>query len=199
MLSLDFYLSHKGVMNMEKIIYNMKFRPTGIRNYWVSEKGDVINLDFKNPKIMKQDLTNVGGYARVELKVEKGSPKKFLIHRLVYQAFIGELKDGMVIEHLDGNCRNNHYTNLKQSTQKTNIETAIKHGSFGSNNKKTLLLYDKQLKKEVKFDKVKDVIEYLGLSIKNGSMTKLKKHSTFKNRFDIIEVKKSSQTIETVA
>lgn len=181
---------------MDKIINNRLFKHTGIRNYWISECGDVVNLD-NGYTYMKHSIQK-NGYHRIELKIKKGVGRKFLIHRLVYQAFIGELQDDLVIEHLDGNPSNNHYLNLRQSTQKTNIETAIKHGTFGSNNKKSLLLYDKHLNKEVEFNKVKDVIEYLGLSIKNGSMAKLKKHSVFKNRFDIVEVKRSQQTIETI-
>ena len=91
----------------------MKKRHTGIRNYYIYEDGTVVNED--SGKTLKP--FNSGNYLKIELKVAPGVPKKFFIHRLVYKAFIGDLIDGMVVEHLDGNPQNNHYTNLKQSTQ----------------------------------------------------------------------------------
>lgn len=130
------------------------------------------------------------GYLRIELKIKPNKPKTLFIHRLVYQAFIGELLDGMVIEHLDGNPLNNHFTNLKQSTQKENIATAIRQGTFGKNNSKYIVVKLKQGGDVIRFEKIKDLIKFTGLTISNGSLSKLKKHSKFKSRFEILEVRK---------
>lgn len=47
--------------------------------------------------------------------------KAFLVHRLVAQAFVGELFEGCHVDHIDGNHGNNHYTNLR-------ILSAREHG-----------------------------------------------------------------------
>ena len=165
----------------------MELKHTGIRNYYIYEDGTVLNKD--NGKILKQQQNKVG-YMRVELKVQKGIPKKFSIHRLVYQAFVGELIDGMVIEHLDGDKTNNHYNNLKQSTQKQNIKTALNQGTFGMNNKKTIVVKELATGTIIEFKMVKDLIEYTGISIPNGSLNKLKSRKAFKDNFQILEVRK---------
>lgn len=61
-----------------------------------------------------------------EIKLRDGSPrnvhcKSFLVHRLVAQAFIGELFEGCHVDHIDGNHGNNHYSNLR-------ILSAKEHG-----------------------------------------------------------------------
>ena len=165
----------------------MELKHTGIRNYYIYEDGTVLNKD--NGKILKQQQNKVG-YMRVELKVQKGIPKKFSIHRLVYQVFVGELIDGMVIEHLDGDKTNNHYSNLKQSTQKQNIKTALDQGTFGMNNKKTIVVKELATGRIIEFKMVKDLIEYTGISISNGSLDKLKSRKAFKDNFQILEVRK---------
>lgn len=54
----------------------------------------------------------------VEVKLRDGSPrnvccKSFLVHRLVAQAFVGELFEGAQVDHIDGNHSNNHWDNLR--------------------------------------------------------------------------------------
>lgn len=61
-----------------------------------------------------------------EIRLRNGSPrdvrgKAFLVHRLVAQAFIGELFEGCQVDHIDSNYSNNHYSNLR-------ILTAKEHG-----------------------------------------------------------------------
>lgn len=169
----------------------IEFKHTGIRNYFISEYGDILNKD--NGIILKPFVTK-DNHLRIELKIAPNKPKKFFVHRLVYQAFIGELQRGFVIEHLDGNPLNNHYSNLKQSTQKENIHTAIKHKTFGSNNANYIIVKCKSSGDILKFDKIKDLIEYTGISIPNGALSKLKKHSKFKNNYEILEVKTKRST-----
>jgi hypothetical protein len=54
----------------------------------------------------------------MEIKLRDGSArtepcKSFLVHRLVAQAFLGELYEGAQVDHIDGDHQNNHYTNLR--------------------------------------------------------------------------------------
>lgn len=56
----------------------------------------------------------VGVVGRGHLQVtlfNRGS-KAFMVHRLVYQHFVGPIPEGYVIHHIDGNPQNNIYTNL---------------------------------------------------------------------------------------
>jgi hypothetical protein len=61
-----------------------------------------------------------------EVRLRDGSSrevraKAFLVHRLVAQAFVGELFEGCHVDHIDGNHGNNQYTNLR-------ILSAREHG-----------------------------------------------------------------------
>jgi hypothetical protein len=54
----------------------------------------------------------------VEVRLRDGSPrdvhcKSFLVHRLVAQAFVGELFEGCQVDHIDGDHQNNHWKNLR--------------------------------------------------------------------------------------
>ena len=62
----------------------------------------------------------------IEVKFRDGSPrnvccKSFLVHRLVAQAFVGELFEGSQVDHMDGDHKNNHWQNLR-------ILSAAEHG-----------------------------------------------------------------------
>ena len=173
----------------------MELRHTGIRDYYIYEDGRVLN---KANNIIIKPQESKGGHLRVELKVKPGVPKKFFFFFLVYSVFVGDLIVGMVIEHMDGNPKNNHYSNLKQSTQKENIKTALNHGTFGKNNKKAIVVRNKHTGEVKSFDMVKTLIDYTGLSIQNGSLSKLKKHSKFKDNFEILDVNGSQSTIENI-
>jgi len=61
-----------------------------------------------------------------EIRFRDGSSRdtpcrSFLVHRLVAQAFVGELFEGAQVDHIDGDHGNNHWTNLR-------ILTAREHG-----------------------------------------------------------------------
>lgn len=54
----------------------------------------------------------------IEIRFRDGSVrtnpcKSFLVHRLVAQAFIGDLYLGAQVDHIDGDHQNNHYSNLR--------------------------------------------------------------------------------------
>lgn len=182
----------------EKFINNEKYRYTGIANYWISEYGNVINFNNYPLKIMKPFITN-DFHLKITLSLGDGRTKKMFIHRLVYKAFIGPLIDGLVIEHLDSNPMNNHYTNLKQSTQKENIQTAINYGTFG-NNKKNISIYDTHSDKIYTFNKIANCALFCKLPKYVDSKSGLKRSSIFNNRFKILEENniEGASTIETI-
>ena len=106
--------------------------------YQISEFGDVKSLKKKSIRILKQGLveiefkekimstskiTNKTRYKMIGLTKRDGSNKKThrLIHQLVYENFVGEIKNEYVIDHIDEDRNNNHYSNLQQITQKENV------------------------------------------------------------------------------
>lgn len=82
-------------------------------NYVISEHGDVYNIvrGYKlNPTRQDRDRY---GYLAVRLHNNRGC-KFFLVHRLVADAFVdGKSHKNNKVKHIDGNCLNNHYSNLK--------------------------------------------------------------------------------------
>ena len=91
-------------------------------NYAITDNGEVYNL--RNGKIMR--LKDNQGYLTVKL-CKNGKPKEFRVHRLVYQAFIGELDNLLVIDHIDGNRHNNNVSNLRQIHTRENTSRAKEH------------------------------------------------------------------------
>ncbi|MGL4449867.1 MAG: HNH endonuclease signature motif containing protein [Sarcina sp.] len=169
---------------------NLEFKYTGIRNYWISENGDILNKD--NGKTLKPMITK-DGYSRIELKIEKGVPKKFYIHRLVYQSFIGELDSGLVIDHIDGDRSNNNYRNLRQVTQKKNIENALINGDFGQNNNKTIRVLNTETNTIKDYKSVKMFlieIEAPKYIISNGAFSQIRKLKRY-DKYQLVKQPKS--------
>jgi hypothetical protein len=102
--------------------------------YEVSNKGRVRSLDrsvfnkgngaYCNRKgvILKYNVDN-GGYKYVTLFIEARHRKRdsLKIHRLVAFAFCEGYKDGLEVNHIDGNKTNNDSSNLEWVTRSQNI------------------------------------------------------------------------------
>ena len=63
---------------------------------------------------------NRKGYLYVVFS-KPGKRKNCYVHRLVAEAFIGEIPDGYVVNHLDYNTYNNCVSNLEIATKKGNV------------------------------------------------------------------------------
>jgi hypothetical protein len=91
-------------------------RPYKMRN---SRKPDVIMDCVKRGRLLKQD--SVGKpYAQVLLYDRQGKPKRFLVHRLVLLAFVGEAP-GMECNHRNGDTLDNALINLEWVTHGENM------------------------------------------------------------------------------
>ena len=86
--------------------------------YEVSSLGNVKSL-VSNGRILKPDV-GTWGHKRVTLCKEK-SHNRFLIHRLAFESFHGELDDDKVIDHIDSDPSNNIIANLQQVSQRENV------------------------------------------------------------------------------
>ena len=120
--------------------------------YQVSSLGNVRSLIQWNghryikrnkPYILSQSNTTTG-YKKVEL-VKDGVIKSKKVHRLVAKAFIPRIKGKNIINHKDGNPKNNHVDNLEWCTQSENMQHAYDVGLMKRKiceNKEKLIIKD---------------------------------------------------------
>lgn len=64
-----------------------------------------------------------------EYQAVKLNRKRFLIHTLVLEAFVGPRPEGAVCCHIDGDPTNNHVTNLRWGSYSDNNHDLVRHGT----------------------------------------------------------------------
>lgn len=98
---------------------------------------------FTKERIHNEYLNN-DGYPMAKLSAN-GKIKRYLIHRIVASHFISDIKDGLVVNHIDGNRRNNNVSNLEVVSHFDNI----RHGrtNKSATSKYIGVFYDKQTEK----------------------------------------------------
>ena len=94
--------------------------------YKVSNIGNIKSL--KRNKVLKT-CNKSDGYERVVLCVNYVM-KTFLVHRLVAIAFIGNPKEKLEVNHIDGIKTNNNTSNLEWCTRTENLQHAWDNGLF---------------------------------------------------------------------
>ena len=93
----------------------------GYDNYQVSNLGNVKSLNYRHTgkeQVLKAGK-NKDGYLYIIL-CKNGKTKKYLIHRLVYEAFNGPIPEGMQCNHISENKTENNLENLNLMTHKEN-------------------------------------------------------------------------------
>lgn len=87
-----------------------------IPNYFVSNFGEAKSFNKHKAGIILKPFTMPNGYMTYQL----GRKHKFLIHRLVMLAFIGECPDGHEVNHINGIKSDNRLENLEYCTRQQN-------------------------------------------------------------------------------
>lgn len=97
--------------------------------YKINKNGEICSLEhyvytptkkiFVRERIIKHYVTKLS-YHVVTLSNNKVK-KLCQVHRLVYESFIGEIPEGMEIDHIDRNPSNNHLSNLRLVTRRGNM------------------------------------------------------------------------------
>lgn len=104
--------------------------------YKVSSEGRVKSIDRKVPhssnliqlkgRILKLSKDKDGYLTARVCRANIRKHKK--VHRLVAEAFLDRVEGKNIVNHLDGNKSNNHFTNLEYCTAKENHVHAVKLG-----------------------------------------------------------------------
>lgn len=89
----------------------------------VNRNGTVC-ISPKTGKVLRPTLAACG-YYRTPTYCTGGSPS---LHRWVYEAWVGLIPEGLVINHIDGVKTNNDYTNLEAITNRENCLHAYRLG-----------------------------------------------------------------------
>jgi hypothetical protein len=112
----------------------MRWNPiTGHTRYEISDCGQIrkrinkANPERNKPYHYMQFEVDRDGYKRVQL-----DRQHFFVHRLVYQAFVGELNTSLVVCHINNDRSDNRALNLLQATQRENIFHKREHGTWQS-------------------------------------------------------------------
>lgn len=98
----------------------------GFDNYEVSNKGNVRSI--KRNKSLKP-YKDSSGYYEVKLYSEENGYKQLSVHRLVYKTFVGEIPEGMQVNHINEIKTDNSVENLNLMCCKDNV-------NWGTGNKR---------------------------------------------------------------
>ena len=95
--------------------------------YMVSETGIIINaITMKQLKTFEDK----DGYFRLKLRAIDKKYRTVAVHRLVAYAFCDNPNEYPVVDHLDGNKKNNHFLNLEWVTAEENSHRARKNNLY---------------------------------------------------------------------
>jgi len=108
-----------GEILMKKVIENFS-------NYTISRNGDVVNI--KRDYTLIPRGTGFGNYLTVAIINDNGVRKTKYVHRLLAESFLHNIDNKPVVNHKDGNKRNNSISNLEWCTVSENVQHAYDSG-----------------------------------------------------------------------
>lgn len=107
--------------------------------------------------ILKHNI-HKDGYHYIQLHND-GERKHFLVSRLVYEAFSGEIPEGMQVNHIDEDKNNNAIYNLNLMTPSENTNWATGNKRRRRKRGKKVVMDEEKI-----FDSTREVAKYLGCS-----------------------------------
>ena len=118
--------------------------PSFEKFYSISKDGEIMSYNFSKkhggkphilkPWVIENSVNRIKStkYLAVQLYDESGNKHRFLVHRLVAITYLGN-KDGLQVDHIDGNGLNNNVKNLRWVTGSENIRAAFAIRNFSPN------------------------------------------------------------------
>ena len=154
---------------------NQEFRPHPVLvNYEASRDGIVRNRKLKKPV----GVVSNAGYLRFS-----AGKKKYHNHLIIFECFNGLIKEGLVIDHLDGCPQNNLLSNLQAVTQSENLKKG-RTGTCKSVGKRPIVSFDTETNEQKTFQSMNAAAKYFDICI--SSVQRVAEHVTntaFSKRF----------------
>ena len=129
-------------------------------DYVINEYGTIYKIHGRSKNIVMQPKLDKDGYLNIGLRNDKGRFHK-RVHQLVAKSFINNPKNYEVVNHIDGNKTNNHFTNLEWCTVAYNTRYSYEHlgrkGNHTTDIKCLLLVNNKVVGK---FSNIKEAAIY---------------------------------------
>lgn len=123
--------------------------------YKISEYGDIMSFKNGKKKILKPNKNNKG-YLLINL-CKNGEVNRYLVHRLVAIAFCENTNCYNVVNHMDENPLNNHYSNLEWCTQQYNLNYGTRNERAAESKK----IKVKCIELNMIFDSVTEAAKYI--------------------------------------
>ena len=147
---------------MKKLAYK-KESVNGHEEYAVDTNGVVYG---KNGRPLKYSV-NHNGYCIINF-YENGKRTGAAVHTIVASQFLEKGSQELVVNHIDGNKKNNSIENLEWVTASENMKHSVsvlgqRKGTNNSFAKKTIA-YDKRGNVMLEFDTLKNAAEYISVS-----------------------------------
>ena len=129
----------------------MKFKKLeGYKHYNIYPDGKIIRRKHTSPigrthlsrKKLHQTMEK-NGYLTVILVDDNGEKHKWYVHRLIYTVFVGKIKIGYEIDHINGDRTNNSLDNLRQLNHRDNVNTITAIENYKRANAREQGKYDK--------------------------------------------------------
>jgi hypothetical protein len=100
----------------------------GFDEYSVDDQGSVYSTKYGRERVLKPWVNGVGKHLALSL-MRNSKRERFLVHRIVALAFMGEPPPGKHnVLHRDGNPINNALSNLYYGDQADNAADMVRHG-----------------------------------------------------------------------
>lgn len=86
------------------------------KRYQASTWGNIRSIIGLKPRMLTLRTYKNSPYYKVQLLDASGNKKCFRVHRLIYITFVGPIPEGLVLDHINGNKKDNSVSNLRAVT-----------------------------------------------------------------------------------
>lgn len=94
--------------------------------YEISNWGNIRNVKTKDP-LATYSSQRGQGYLKTKITDQEGVRRALYIHQLVAFYFLEQRpQEGEEVDHIDGNAKNNSFTNLRYVSHKENVQASWK-------------------------------------------------------------------------